>query len=122
MPVARIADLAAVMIEELAPTHGFTPAQISVQVIGTKLGEKLYEELMNDEETRRTVELRDYFVVLPGFKPVYETIEYTYPDATHRAVERPYNSSLEPAMTREALRSYLLENRLIERNGAPCVS
>lgn len=113
MPVVKIADLAAVMIEELAPGLGFTPAQIPVEVIGTKLGEKLYEELMNDEETRRTIELQDYFVVLPGFKPVYETIEYVYPDMLHQTVDRPYNSALEPAMPRDELRRYLIENQLI---------
>ncbi len=122
MPVVRIADLAEVMIAELAPRHGFDPQQIEIQVIGTKLGEKLYEELMNEEETRRTIELRDYFVILPGFKPVYEAIDYDYPDIVNDTVTRPYNSSLEPAMTQEALRCYLLENHLIERNGEPCGS
>ncbi len=101
------------MIEELAPAHGLTPAQVPIQIIGTKLGEKLYEELMNDEETRRTLELDKYFVVQPGFKPVYETIEYAYPNMTHRAVDRPYNSALESAMARADLRRYLLENHLI---------
>ncbi len=123
MPVVRIADLAAVMIEELAPRYGFDPARVRVEVIGTKLGEKLYEELMNEEETRRTIELRDYFVILPGFKPVYETIEYVYPEIVNHSVSHAYNSSVETPLTRDALRCYLLENHLlVERNGKPCVS
>ncbi|RMD59003.1 SDR family NAD(P)-dependent oxidoreductase, partial [Candidatus Parcubacteria bacterium] len=70
MPVARIEDLAYAMIAELTGED----ADIAIEVIGTKAGEKLYEELMNDEETRRTFELDRYFVVLPAFKSVYESI------------------------------------------------
>ena len=45
MPVARIEDLAEVMAENLSPTN-----KVDIIEIGTKPGEKLYEELMNDEE------------------------------------------------------------------------
>jgi FlaA1/EpsC-like NDP-sugar epimerase len=113
MPVARIEDLAAVMIEELAPLHGYDPAQIAIETIGSKPGEKLYEELMNDEETRRTVELPNYFVVLPAFKSVYEDIDYCYPRMGELGIDRPYNSSVEPALGREALRQYLKEYGLL---------
>lgn len=114
MPVARISDLAAVMVEELAPRYGYKPAEIEIQVIGSKPGEKLYEELMNDEETRRTVELPAYFVVLPAFKSVYEDIDYCYPDMRRQGVDRPYNSAVEPALAREALRRYLIDHHLLE--------
>ena len=77
-------------------------------------GEKLYEELMNDEETRRTVELPKYFVVLPAFKSIYEEIDYTYPGAIAQQVDRPYNSSVEPAMTAEELADFLRRNHLME--------
>lgn len=121
MPVARISDLAAVMIEELAPRYGYTPAAIEIKVIGSKPGEKLYEELINDEETRRTVELPNHFVVLPAFKSVYEDIEYTYPGMRGHRVDRPYNSSIEPALDREALRCYLIDNHLLEETSS-CAS
>ena len=114
MPVARIADLADVMIEELAPRHGYRPEQIEVRVVGSKAGEKLYEELMNDEETRRTVELPDYFVVLPAFKSVYQDITYGYPAMGPLGIARPYNSVQEPALDRAALRRYLLDHHLLE--------
>lgn len=115
MPAIAIADLAAVMVEELAPRHGFDPASIEVQVIGSKAGEKLYEELMNEEEVRRTVELPLYFVILPAFQSVYEAIDYRYPGMLSAAADRPYNSAAVDLMSREALRQYLLGNRLLER-------
>lgn len=114
MPVVCISDLASVMVKELAPRHGYAPDEIEVKVIGSKPGEKLYEELMNDEETRRTVELPNYFVVLPAFKSVYEDIEYCYPNMLDQQLERPYNSAIEPPMTAAELQDYLLDNDLLE--------
>lgn len=114
MPIARIEDLAHVMVEVLAEQFGHSSADIPVKVIGTKPGEKLYEELMNDEETRRTVELQDYFAVLPAFKAIYEDIEYQYDDQITDQIDRPYNSSVEVSMSQEQLKRYLLEHRLLE--------
>ncbi|HEX7970920.1 MAG TPA: polysaccharide biosynthesis protein, partial [Thiobacillus sp.] len=113
MPIARIEDLAHVMIELLAPQYGLAPEAVPIRIIGAKAGEKLYEELMNDEETRRTLELERYFAVLPAFKAVYEDIVYAYPDVVADHVDNPYNSSVERAMTRDELRAYLLENQLL---------
>lgn len=115
MPVARIADLAEVMIDELASVYGFSPHDIAIEVIGAKPGEKLYEELMNEEETRRTVELPQYFCVLPAFKSVYHDIVYNYPNRNGLGVDRPYNSAQESAMTKEALRTYLIERKIITK-------
>ena len=70
MPVVRIADLASVMIEELAAVHGFEPGQMQTRVIGVKAGEKMYEELLNEEEVRRTLELERYYVVKPALATV----------------------------------------------------
>ncbi|WP_119166694.1 SDR family NAD(P)-dependent oxidoreductase [Algihabitans albus] len=114
MPVARITDLAAVMIEELAPRCGRDPAEITVKTIGVKPGEKLYEELLNDEEIRRTVELERFFTVLPAFKTVYQQIDYHYNGEAGRPVDRPYNSGLEGALARDALETYLRDHGIFE--------
>ena len=74
MPVVRIIDLAEVMINELAPEYGYKPEEIEIKEIGVKPGEKLYEELMSHEETRRAVELDHYFSVLPAFMGLYKDI------------------------------------------------
>jgi FlaA1/EpsC-like NDP-sugar epimerase len=115
MPVVRIPDLARVMVEELAPRFGHDPAAVQIRTIGSKAGEKLYEELMNEEETRRTLELRRYFVVTPAFRAVYREIDYRYPEMTAATVENPYNSAVETPMTRAELRRFLYANDLLEQ-------
>ena len=109
-PVVRIADLAQVMIDKLAPN----PLEIQIQVIGNKPGEKLYEELMNDEEIRRTVELPQYFSVLPAFKSVYETIHYAYADTASSNISVAYNSSTQLPMTQQELADYLEKHNLLK--------
>ena len=117
MAIARIIDLAEIMIEELAPHYGYRPTQIKIEHIGSKPGEKLYEELMNDEETRRTIELKDYFVITPAFTSVYENVDYTYQGVVSSVIARPYNSAVEPSLPKEQLRSYMLENDLLSLVG-----
>jgi len=46
MPTVNIADLAEVLIEELAPQYGYKAEDIEIKIIGTIPGEKMYEELM----------------------------------------------------------------------------
>lgn len=113
MPVVRIEDLAMVMIEELAPLYGYAPEDIPIEVIGTKPGEKLYEELMSGEETRRAVELGCYFAVLPAFRGVYDKIEYDYPGIVSHEVTNPYVSTEEVPMDRKTLRRFLIDNALL---------
>lgn len=114
MPVICIKDLARVMIEEIAPVHGHDPSQISIVDIGAKPGEKLYEELMSQEETRRAVELENYFAVIPAFRGIYKKIQYTYEDQVSRPVTNPYVSQDENCLSHEQLRSFLLSNNLLD--------
>jgi UDP-N-acetylglucosamine 4,6-dehydratase len=84
----RIIDLAQAMIEEFAPTYGFKPESIKIQEIGVRPGEKMYEELMTEDEASRSFESEDLYVILPsydatrgykGFKPA-KLIRYTSKD------------------------------------------
>lgn len=113
MPVIRIEDLVHVMIEELAPHYGHDPGDIQIQIIGTKAGEKLYEELMSEEETRRTLELERYFAVLPAFQDFYHKVDYEYPGIVSRTVSRAYNSANEDVLTQKELRAFLHSNDLL---------
>jgi len=114
MVVVGIEDLAHVMIDLLAPKYGFDPVDIQVVETGAKPGEKLYEELMNDEEVPRSLELEDMFVVTPAFKAIYQSINYEYETLVSEEVEHSYVSSDETVLTREELRDYLIDNNILE--------
>lgn len=116
MPVIRIIDLAQVMIEELAPRYKKDPAKIDVEIIGTKPGEKMYEELMNDEETRRALELERYFAIVPAFRCVFRNVEYRYPKTMSPKVTNPYNSANEQPLSKADLRNFLVLNHLLEED------
>jgi len=113
MPVIRIKDLAEVMIEELAPKFGHSPKSIPINIIGAKPGEKLYEELMSDEETARAIELKEYFSILPAFRSVYEDIDYTYEGVISNNVTNPYVSAKEACLSHAELKTFLIRNNLI---------
>lgn len=115
MPVVRIDDLAQALILELAPTYGRNPADIGVSEIGTKPGEKLYEELMSDEETRRSIELERYFVVLPAFRGIYREIDYSYAEQIARTVTNAYVSANEPPLPVTRIRQLLKDYGLLAR-------
>ena len=98
MPVLMIKDLAVAMIENLSSKYGFKTRDIEIKVIGSKPGEKLYEELMNTEETRRALELKNYFCVLPALKNMNKEINYDYDDIVSSKVDNPYISSEEKSL------------------------
>jgi len=113
MEAIRIVDLAAVMVREYAPRCGHRPQDIEIRVIGPKPGEKLYEELMNEEETRRSLELQRYFVVRPalamrsGETPPYDGV-------VQSSVKQPYNSANVQPLSQDELTDFLHKHRLID--------
>lgn len=113
MPVLRIRDLAEAMVEIAAPHFGQDPEKIEVSEIGVKPGEKLFEELMSEEEIRRAIELSKYFVILPAFRSIYETIDYSYDNVMADQVIQPYVSSQGPFMTKNEIKRMLIENELL---------
>jgi FlaA1/EpsC-like NDP-sugar epimerase len=114
MPVVRIVDLAQAMIRELAPKFGRDPESVKVNIIGAKPGEKMYEELMSDEETRRSVELDDMFVTLPAFRNIYSKIDYSYPNQKSGPVDNPYISSMEPHMSIDEVTKFLVDGGVLD--------
>ncbi len=114
MPVVRISDLAEVMIDMLAPQYGFKPSAIKIKEIGAKPGEKLYEELMSEEEVHRSLELDDMFVITPAFKSIYQSITYQYRDTKSEKLSKSYVSASEPALSKKELIEYLRQHKVLE--------
>lgn len=63
MPAVKIVDLAEVMIKNLAPKYGFDPERITMEFIGKRPGEKMYEELITEEEALYAEDKGDLLVL-----------------------------------------------------------
>lgn len=107
MPMLRISDLVKVMIDELAPKYGYQPSQIEVKITGSRPGEKLYEELMTEEEAKCVQETEEMFIVLPHAELSACRIEdYTYPGSKSvQAAE--YTSRNGRFLTRQEMKAML---------------
>lgn len=68
MPTVNISDLAEVLIEGVVPRYDYSPEDIDVKIIGTIPGEKMYEELMTEDEAVRSLEREDMFIITPEIK------------------------------------------------------
>jgi len=61
MPVMRIIDLAEVLLE----INGLPADDRHLRVVGPRAGEKLFEEIVTAEESTRTVELEEHYLIYP---------------------------------------------------------
>jgi FlaA1/EpsC-like NDP-sugar epimerase len=115
MPIMRITDLARAMIDLLAPQVGRDPDEISLRYIGAAPGEKLYEELMTQEESSRAKELPTMFAILPALRAFYRTIDYHYPvELPGGESQSPYISSMHEPMTVTEIKEVLTSRGVLE--------
>jgi len=114
MDAVCIADLAQVMVEELSVALGRKPQDIKIVESGRRPGEKICEELMNEEEVRRSIELEHYFAVLPALSDLYGDSSGRYNGMTAKRVDRAYNSDTSEKMSVDVLRRYLHLHGLME--------
>lgn len=115
MPAIRIQDLAEVMVDNLAPIYGREAKDIEIKNVGHQPGEKLYEELLNQEETRRSWELTRYFVVFPAFREIYRDIDFEYPELASKEVTSAYHSGTETPLSKTQLAAFLEKNNLLDK-------
>lgn len=106
MPVIRLGDLVDVMVEEVTKKYQLArPVQITK--IGLRPGEKMFEELMTEDEAREALEMPDMYIL----KPIYGGArQRVYVNATEL---------MEPSLierdiiSKEKLRQWLEEEELL---------
>lgn len=112
MPVINILDLAQSMIDEFSGDYGRKAEDLYISEIGVKQGEKMFEELMNQEETRRTLELSQFYVIQPPF--VDKEITNQYKNIISQEVEIPYNSEDESKLSGAEIKNLLKDYGLLK--------
>ena len=113
MPVISIKSLAVVMIEMLAPYFGFNPDQIKIEEVGARPGEKMYEELTNEEEIRRSSEMDELIVIFPAFSNIYQAVDYRYANQTLKEFKKVYHSANEDPMSHDDILKFLLKPNVL---------
>lgn len=108
MPSMGIADMTRVLIKMVAPLYGRKPEQVVVKVTGARPGEKMWEELSTDEESRRILEGERYLCVLPSANDIPADIEAQYKALGLKRANCIYNSHNEPKMSDEDIREFLM--------------
>lgn len=108
MPIFRIEDLCRAMILEFAQDK-----EISIDIVGNRLGEKLYEELVTEDEMSRSLNFGNFIAIKPAF-PVRGGAVYEYNGRHGDPVNRPYRSSSAFAWSVDKIREFLIENRLFD--------
>lgn len=108
MPVIRLKDLADVVIEIISERLSIDPSHVKIEEIGLRPGEKMYEELMTDEEALNALELRDMFVIPNAFikqAPNYE--------GAKSVGDYGYNSHNVEPLSKDELYEILDQNKLL---------
>ncbi|MBD1381919.1 SDR family NAD(P)-dependent oxidoreductase [Metabacillus arenae] len=107
MPVIRLDDLVAVVIEEACKKYKLIGDEITIEEIGLRQGEKMYEELMTYDESMLAWELSDMYII-PGVHGRQET----YSNAT-KPKYGTYSSESQSPISIEMLRELILGEHLI---------
>lgn len=111
MPVVRVTELAAVLYEILSkPGKG----EMRIEIIGTKPGEKLYEELLTEEEASRAIETDELYIVLP-YPELIANINLDinkYPSIGKANIIH-YRSDKVEGLSRKAIEELLREKQII---------
>ena len=114
MQTMRIVDLARVMKQVVAPAYGRIPAGVETVICGLRSGEKLHEELITDEEVRRSFTTRDYIVVMPMGSQPDSLNSHDYPLLSNIGeMSDIYHSGKQEPLDDQAIEEFLLKHDVL---------
>lgn len=113
MPVLKIIDLANVMLHKFAPRYAYDIEHNPMKIIGKRVGEKLYEELMTVEESAFAFENGDMFIVYPSHMyDVKKKYDFTPPAGYKPVAIGEYSSYTARIIDNQEIEKYLVELEL----------
>ncbi|PJI09836.1 MULTISPECIES: SDR family NAD(P)-dependent oxidoreductase [Clostridium] len=111
MPVLLLQELVDVVVEETSRKYSLDREKINTKVIGLRAGEKMYEELMTEEEAQYAYEFDDMFAVTPTS---FDRLKYeNFYSSCKKAKIKSYTSNDEIILSKEQLRNIIKNENLI---------
>ena len=104
MPIIKLGDLADVVGEIVCKELGITRNDIRIKYTGLRPGEKMYEELMTEDESLNAIEYEDMFAVLPNY--ITEDMDF---QNTKRAKIGQYGSHMGSPLSKDKIKKILKE-------------
>lgn len=115
MDAVRIIDLIEVLIEYFSEKYHKNMKNIQIEEIGLFSGEKLYEELFSIEESERTKEINDMFIIFPQLTEVSRKIdESKYPNLRNFDGKSAFNSKEGPFLSKEEIKELSIKTNIIK--------
>ncbi|SMP52519.1 UDP-N-acetylglucosamine 4,6-dehydratase family protein [Anoxynatronum buryatiense] len=103
MPSVKLGDLAKAAIHHYCQELNLDPQTITIKTTGLRPGEKMYEELMTEDEAMYAVEHEDMFCIRPRTKQISQE---------NGIRTCPYSSKLEENLSIDQISRLLLQSRL----------
>ena len=114
MHVVKIIDLIEVLIKFFAKKYNKREEEIQINEIGMFSGEKLYEELFSIEESERTYEIDDIYMIEPQISELKNRIDFSkYPNIKKFDMNLPFNSKFGPFLSKNEIKDLLFKNNII---------
>lgn len=111
MPVILLQDLAEIVVEETSKKYSICNKNVVIKSIGLRAGEKMYEELMTEEESEYAYEFNDMFAVIPVN---FDREKYTnYYKGYKKAQVGKYTSDMVTPLSKEKLQELIIKEGLI---------
>lgn len=107
MPVIKLSDLAEVLIEEVTSRYNIHE-KVRIREIGLRPGEKMYEELMSEDEAQYALESERMFIIPSQFTETKCSYLGASPFQNGR-----YSSKYTECIDKETLRDWILTEQLI---------
>lgn len=111
MPIINLKDLSEVVVEETCKKYQINISDVTINMVGLRAGEKMYEELMNEEESQIAYDIGDMYAVLPTSIDIknYEKFYNSY----IRTIKGSYTSYDKESISKVEVRNLVLNEKLI---------
>lgn len=109
MPVVKLENLVDMVIETYAKKYGYEKHEIKKKIVGTRPGEKMFEELMTEVEAEIAFETEEMLIIPPQLEvPNIEFEVSDYQNARYSKLKRYTSRDVKP-LSKEEIKKLLFE-------------